>query len=206
MTVTDDPDAWRQAGFTLLDTPEPLVDLGGIFVAFDAEAPSPISWTFDGLSSDSDDLDGIATMQRPNPYDASEVSNSNGVVHLDHVVMMSPSLPRTVPTLEAAGFEVRRRRDIPQGRQQVFLWAGLSIIELVGVLDADENLSVEEHPSSLWGLAMSTSDIDTAAETLGDLVGGIKDAVQTGRRIATVRTSELGITPTIALLTPHKAE
>ncbi len=218
VTVRDDPAGWEQAGFTLLNDADASgaatqrVDLGGISVVFDADATAPISWTFDGITGGNDGLvngalDGIPTTAAANPVDdeQTEATNPNGVYHLDHAVMISPSLARTVPALEAAGFEVRRRRDIPQGRQQVFLWAGPTIIELVGPVDADEHLSVDEQPSSLWGLAMSTRDIDHAADTLGEAMGRAKEAVQPGRRIATVRTKDLGITPTIALLTPHTA-
>lgn len=209
ITVTDDPGDWERAGFTPIDDgSHTWVDLGGVAVSFDAAASSPISWGFTGLSDPTtDNVDGIAvTPGRPGlaPTDTEhEPSNSNGVFHLDHAVMMSPSLPRTVPALEAAGFEVRRRRDIPQGRQQVFLWAGATIIELVGPVDAADDLGVDEHPSQLWGLAMSTRHLDQAAANLGDGLGTIKDAVQAGRNIATIRTRELGITPTIALMTPH---
>ncbi len=211
--MTDDPADWERAGFALAtDDGQRWVDLGGVAVTFDADAASPIAWSFDGLTpttGDSDDshIDGVATAAgRPNlaSSDAErQPSNPNGVFHLDHAVMMSPSLPRTVPALEAAGFEVRRRRDIPRGQQQVFLWAGATIIELVGPVEAADDLDVGDHPSKLWGLAMSTDDIDAAATTLGDNLGMIKDAVQPGRRIATVRTRELGITPTIAFMTPH---
>ncbi len=216
VTVTDAPESWERAGFTLVDDDQrpgagPFVDLGGIAVAFagnGGDAVPPIAWTFDGLATSDDHLDGIATSHAATttPFHTAPEgpTNPNGVYHLDHAVMISPSLGRTVPTLEAAGFEVRRRRDIPQGRQQVFLWAGPTIIELVGPVEADEHMSVDDHPSTLWGLAMSTNDIDRAAVTLGDRLGAVKDAVQPGRRIATVRTGDLGITPTIALLTPHQ--
>lgn len=208
ITVTDEPAAWEAAGFRIVDG---RVSLGGVNIAFDAGAPQSISWTFDQLGglSETDqsndaavELDGIATFVGPAPAGA-EPDNPNGVFHLDHAVMLSPSLPRTVPRLETAGFEVRRRRDIGHGREQVFLWAGPTIIELVGPVEApDEGLDA---PSQLWGLAMSTTDLHDAASKLGDNLGAIKDAVQQGRDIATVRTGELGISPTIALMTPHIA-
>lgn len=209
ITVTDDPADWERAGFTPIDGGgHTWVDLGGIAITFDPTASSPISWSFTGLDDPTvDNVDGIAvTTGQPGLAPSNtehEPSNANGVFHLDHAVMMSPSLPRTVPALEAAGFEVRRRRDIPKGRQQVFLWAGATIIELVGPVEAAADMEVEEHPSQLWGLAMSTRDLDQAAADLGEDLGAIKDAVQAGRNIATIRTSELGITPTIALMTPH---
>ena len=46
------------------------------------------------------------------------------------------------------------------------------------------------------------SDIDHAATLLGDNLGTVKDAVQPGRRIATVRPEASGGLP-LALITPR---
>src|SRR3546814_14218381 len=60
-----------------------------------------------------------------------------------------------------------------------------------------------DDPCRIWGYALVTDDIDASAAWLGDRCTPPKPAVQPGRRIATVRTRELGIGPTIALMTPH---
>jgi len=52
-------------------------------------------------------------------------------------------------------------------------------------------------------LALECDDLDLAAHRLGEALGTVKDAVQPGRRIATVRTKELGISVPIALMSPH---
>jgi hypothetical protein len=45
-------------------------------------------------------------------------------------------------------------------------------------------------------------DLEAAAERLGDRLGRVKDAVQPGRRIATVRR-EAGLGVPLALMTPR---
>jgi hypothetical protein len=83
-------------------------------------------------------------------------------------------------------------------RRQTFFWLGDVILELVG---ADEPEG--DGPSKVWGLALTCSDLDATAATLGDKCGDPKPAVQRGRRIATLRTSALGISIPIALMSPH---
>ena len=56
-------------------------------------------------------------------------------------------------------------------------------------------------PARFWGITFTTADIDAAAELLGDKLGRVKDAVQPGRRIATVRT-EAGLGLPVALISP----
>ena len=54
-------------------------------------------------------------------------------------------------------------------------------------------------PARFWGITFTTADIDAAAELLGDKLGRVKDAVQPGRRIATVR-KEAGLGLPVALI------
>jgi hypothetical protein len=51
-----------------------------------------------------------------------------------------------------------------------------------------------------WGLAMTVADIDACAALLGDRLGPVKDAVQPGRRIATLRHEACGLTVPIAFM------
>jgi hypothetical protein len=54
-----------------------------------------------------------------------------------------------------------------------------------------------------WGLTLVVHDLVTAAASLGDRLGAIKDAVQPGRRIATLRR-EAGLGVPLALMTPRR--
>jgi hypothetical protein len=47
---------------------------------------------------------------------------------------------------------------------------------------------------------MTVSDIDACAALLGDHLGPVKDAVQPGRRIATLRHEACGLTVPIAFM------
>ncbi|MGB0501850.1 MAG: glyoxalase, partial [Acidimicrobiales bacterium] len=100
-----------------------------------------------------------------------------------------------------AGLQRRRTRRFQVGvetRRQDFFWLGDVILELVGV-DGAEGTG----DATFWGLALECDDLDLAARRLGEALGTVKDAVQPGRRIATVRTKELGISVPIALMSPH---
>jgi hypothetical protein len=127
----------------------------------------------------------------------------NGVARVDHVVLMSPDLDRTVADLRADGFDLRRIREgeTPGGStRQAFFRLGEPILEVV---QAPEGTSVARHPDGparLWGLAFLVEDMARTTATLGDLVGTPRDAVQPGRRIATLRP-EAGLGPAIAFMT-----
>ena len=83
-------------------------------------------------------------------------------------------------------------------RRQDFFWLGDVILELVGVEGVEG-----AGDAAFWGLALECDDLDLAARRLGEGLGTVEDAVQPGRRIATVRTRELGISVPIALMSPH---
>lgn len=214
LDIGDDPSAWEAAGFAV--NQNEWVEIGGVMLRLvgpgDGTRRGIRGWTFFGLdinpladteSSRTIEIDGILTTATNASHSPSaDLINPNGAVHLDHVVMFSSDLGRSIDALAAAGFEARRTRDIPRSdppRQQVFLWAGDTIIELVGPATPD----ADPHPSSLWGLAVSVTDLDETATRLGDALGPIKTAVQAGRRIATVRTRDLDISVPIAFMTPH---
>ena len=97
--------------------------------------------------------------------------------------------------LRAAGLDYRHTRDAGDGLRQAFFVLGPCLLELGGPAP------VEDAPR-LWGMTLVVDDIDAAAARLGDLLGQVKDAVQPGRRIATVRR-EAGLGAPIALITPR---
>ncbi len=66
--------------------------------------------------------------------------------------------------------------------RQIFFRAGEVIIEVVGSPD-----TASEGPSTLWGITYVVADIDATAAYFGDRTAPVKDAVQPGRRITTLR-------------------
>lgn len=191
--VGDDPAAWRAAGF-LVDGDDLVLD--GFTIECGAD-DSPPTWFVLGDDVPSD-MDGIATTPGEPPGDRPD--HPNGVAGVDHVVVASPDLDRTQAAFERLGVRCRRVRDAGtdvRPMQQRFFRMGPVIVEVVGTPGA-----TGDGPSSIWGLALITSDLDASAQALGPACGASKDAVQPGRRIATVRTRDLGISLPVALMTP----
>lgn len=164
-----------------------------------------LGWSFTEESGAGDaseretSIDGISTrigIDRP-PRIALE--HRLGVVGVDHVVVMTGSLDRTCAAITAViGDPLRRVREAGGGVRQGFHKAGSVIIEVVERPDLDSDT-----PASLWGLVLNVADLDEVVAWLGpDAVGSPRDAVQTGRRIATVRP-EVGLGVAVALMTPH---
>lgn len=145
------------------------------------------------------DLDGVpTTLALGSP--SAPATHPNGVVGIDHVVVLSPDLARTVQAFADIGAEPRRERDGELGGQpirQVFFRFGDVIVEVVGSPD-----SVADGPSTLWGITYVVTDIDVTAAFFGDRTSPVKDAVQPGRRITTVRHREFDLSVRTALISP----
>ena len=116
---------------------------------------------------------------------AAAASHPNGATAVDHVVALTGSLARTVAALAAAGLDLRRTTET-----MAFLRLGPTILEVV---------ERGGDPPRLWGLVVVVPEL----EGLGPLVGAPKDAVQPGRRIATV-SPEAGLGTALALMTPRR--
>jgi hypothetical protein len=173
--VAADPAAWAAAGFAV--THKRMV-VGAVSIEFVDGDGGIADWT---LAADAPDLPSTL--------------HPNGVTEIDHVVMLTPSLDRTIAELEEQGIELRRIREGETGMgtyRQAFFRVGRPILEVV---EADD-------PVRLWGITFTTADLDAAAELLGEKLGRVKDAVQPGRRIATVR-GEAGLGFPVALISPN---
>jgi hypothetical protein len=196
LTVADDPDAWRSAGFTVDDAGQCVIGHVRLWLQPDDDAPGGVTgWALDGLDEVAP-IDGVPTTAPthdvPEPW-----THPNGSVQLDHVVVSSPDSNRTAAALEAAGLPAKRTRDIGRGMQQVFFRAGEVIVELVGPVEPKG-----DGPAGFYGIAINVADLDATKASLGDLLTDPKDAVQPGRRIATLKTRDLGISTAIAFMTP----
>lgn len=201
---------WRRMGFASVDTPRgPVISVAGLnlrFVEVNLESPI-VGWTLvtDG-QHDVADIDGIATEFIPTSFmeDMAPVSSEGhalSVTGIDHVVINTGSLDRTCGVIEQRlGLPLKRVRDAGHGVRQGFHRAGAIILEVVERPDLEPST-----PASLWGLVFNVDDIDAAAAWFGpDAISSPKDAVQSGRRIATVR-SGAGLVVPLALMSGTKA-
>ena len=98
-------------------------------------------------------------------------------------MVVSDDLERTTTALQGAGFELRRMRE---RARQAFLLAGPCVLEVTE--------SAEASAPAFWGLAFA-GDLDALAASAGALVGDARDAVQPGRRIATLRRTASSSVP-----------
>ena len=197
LDLADDPDRWASLGWSIDDR---RMQIGAVelrFVEPDTDHTGLVGWGLSGLAVADPDLDGVPTTSvdevRP-PAEPAEHPNGSEVI--DHVVLRSPDIDRTLSTLAEAGLELRRLREVPdRPLHQAFYRVGETILEVVG-----EPGRHDDAPSSLWGLVCTVADEQRASEVLGDSLGAWRDAVQPGRRIATVRRSA-GLSTAVALMT-----
>ena len=200
ITVSDPPEAWRDAGF---DVNGDACRVGSIDVRLAGpDAGRGVrGWSLRGIRGT--ELDGLRTeVARSDAPPEPAATHPNGVVRLDHVVAFTPDRGRTVAALEAAGLDLRRLRDEPTpagGGFQAFFRLGEAILE---VIEAPPGSPVPaDAPARLWGLAFLVADLDATAAALGDRLGSPREAVQPGRRIATLR-KEAGLSFGCAFMSP----
>ena len=129
-------------------------------------------------------LDWVLQPDRAAPPASPE--HPNGALAVDHVVLLASDLAATTAGLVEDGFD-HRQSPAPQE----FFVLGPCLLEVV---QADRD--------GFWGLTLTVADLDALAERLGDLLGAPKDAVQPGRRIATLRR-EAGLGQPVAFMTPR---
>jgi hypothetical protein len=144
-----------------------------------------------------DSIDGLATdaVEAQHPVFA---DHEIGAIGLDHVVVLTGDLQRTSDAIAAAtGNELRRVRELGAMRQGFHrMGRGGLIVEIV------ERPEVTDTAAVFWGIVVNVDDLDAACARIGpELVGAPKDAVQPGRRIATIR-DEAGLGLPVALMTP----
>jgi hypothetical protein len=133
---------------------------------------------------------------------AAPATHPNGALHIDHVVLLSPNLPRTTAALDGIGLTPRGERESDTygaPMRQIFFRLGEVILELVGGTEPGDG------DPGFFGLAITVDDLDAAGELLGPHLGDAKDAVQEGRRIATVRHRDLGMSVATAFMSPEPA-
>lgn len=191
LDIGADPDRWRAAGVAL--DAQGRAQIGGITVGVGpGEGEGLRAWGWDGLNAETA-LDGVPVTAMPA---GPELDQPLGLVAVDHVVLATGDLDRTVAALDAAGLDRRRIRDAGKIRQAFYV-AGPALVEVAGPAEPDGG------DAALWGITFVVADLDAAAAAMGELLGDVRDAVQPGRRIATVRR-DAGLGVPVALMTPRR--
>jgi hypothetical protein len=194
LRVGSDPLKWQRIGCEV--TVDGRIPMLFCSLMVSVDAPSGLSaWGISGLDPSVTEIDGIATVA-VDPMDPVLCEHPNSGTELDHVVVMTSSLDRTCAAItEATGAPLKRIRDLGSMRQGFHrIGRGGLIVEVV------ERPEITEPVASLWGLVINVADLDHAVAMIGaDLIGAPKDAVQPGRRIATLR-SEAGLGTAVALM------
>jgi hypothetical protein len=210
LTVAGDPDIWRSIGLTV--SADGLVPLFGtslrIVAPTDADADADagtdtdtdtdgqrglVGWAFSGIP-DVGDVAGFPTevVDVSSPVFA---SHELGASQLDHLVIFTGSMDDVSEAIEArTGCERKRVRDLGEMQQGFHrIGRGGLIVEIVQHADRDRS-------TEMWGLVLIVDDLDAACALLGeDRISAPKEAVQPGRRIATIRP-EVGLGTAVALM------
>ena len=174
IVLGDPPEAWEQLGFAVEDG---VVALGEERVLLSGRGGGILEVTAPQVRADG--VEGLP-LRAGEAHDAATAAHPNGASVVDHVVVLTGSLGRTVAALQAAGLDLRR-----SAGKMAFLRLGPSILEVV---------ERGGDPARFWGLVVVVPDPGAVPGA-----GPAKDAVQPGRRIATVR----GLGTELALMSPR---
>jgi hypothetical protein len=158
IVLGDPPEAWEALGFRV---EEGIVALGEERLQLTGRGGGILAVTAPGVTAD--DPDGLPL--RAGPLHAAQPSaHPNGAFAVDHVVVLTGSLDRTLAALD---LDLRRRDE-----RMAFLRLGSYILEVVE----------RDDPARFWGLVVVVPDPGAVPGA-----GPAKNAVQPGRRIATVK-------------------
>jgi hypothetical protein len=196
LDIGAEPTAWRGLGFAV--DPDGICRLGSVACRLTGEGRHLRRWTLTGVDAGVSDVDGLPTVVAASDARVEPADHPNGTADIDHVVVSTPDVDRTVAALGAIGLDVRRYRDAGTNTQQAFFrLGGPVILEVIGPVEPSG-----DGPARFFGLALNVVDLDATASYLGERLGRVKDAVQQGRRIATLHDKSVGTA--IAFMSPGK--
>lgn len=201
LTVADSPQAWSAVGFEVEGGTCVLGDVRIRLAGRDA-GRGLAGWSLREVKEG--DLDGLATTRSEREPPSERPAHPNGIVALDHVVVISPALDRTVAVLEGARLDLRRIRERPTpagAPRQAFFRLGDTILEVVQEPAEATARAGGDRPAFFWGLAFLAPDLEATVAGLRERAGEIRPAVQPGRRIATLRRSA-GLSLPAAIMSP----
>lgn len=192
LVIGDDPGAWRAAGFAVGGD---VFTVGGVTIHLaGADGPRGIrGWWLDGAVAG--DAEGLAWVADP-PTAVDAVTHPNHVTGVDHVVAATADVDRTTAALEAVGLRPRHTASDVRGRGATyrFFLLGTALLEVIAPATPDPDVA----GAHFVGLAF-VGDPDR----LGGLASEARDAVQPGRRIATLHTGEHDISVPLAVMSPR---
>jgi len=201
LIVGDEPEAWAAAGFTVDDDGICRIGTVRLELAGRAAGKGMRRWSVRDAGA-VEEIDGIPTASSTEPP-ATGATHPNGTLSIDHLVLISADGERTAGAItEATGLEVLRTRDsgtYGAPMRQRFFRMGEVVLELIGPAEPTEG------PARFFGIAVDVDDIDRLPDYYGDHLGRIKDAVQPGRRIATLRHKDLDLSVAVAFMSPGAA-
>lgn len=203
---------WHRLGFSSFSVRQPdglsvsCISIAGLGFRFLPEIAEPSAsgsyatgWTVRSDDATTHSVDGVATRVIAELQPMPELTHQFAVTAIDHVVITTGSLERTCGAItEQLGLPLKRIRDAGHGVRQGFHRAGSLILEIVERPDLAPETSAE-----IWGVVFVVDDLDSAIAWLGpDAIGAPRDAVQHGRRIASVK-KDVGLGLPVALMSPH---
>jgi hypothetical protein len=161
IVLGDPPEAWKRLGFRV---EEGIVAVGEERLQLSGRGGGILEIT---APLGAEEPDGLPLREGP-LHPREPAPHPNGAFAVDHVVVLTGSLDRTVAALQHAGLDLRRRDE-----RMAFLRLGSYILEVVERGD---------DPARFWGLVVVVPDPGAVPGA-----GPVKNAVQPGRRIATVK-------------------
>ena len=170
LTVADDPERWRAAGLTVDD--EGVCQIGSVRLRISPGAEDRsgvVGWVLAGTPDEEvSDVDGIPTSVGE-PSAAPARDHPIGARVIDHVVVTTPDLDRTVAVVERTlGLPLKRTRDgEASGRpmRQAFFRMGEVILEVVGPPEPDP----AGGPARCFGIAITVESLEAAWEGSGPI-------------------------------------
>lgn len=192
--IADPPGLWAELGF--------VVSGGSSWISGTRHVLGAVGvGVVDWLLREAEGLAELPIGAGPTPAREPTPEHPNGVRSLDHIVIATPDLARTIEAFETHGIGLRRIRDTgsdDRPSRQAFFRLGETLAEVVGHPDRSR-----PGPARFYGLAFTVRDLAETARYLGARLRPAKQAVQPGRQIATLDRAAGSSVP-IAFMSPDR--